>query len=480
MQKNLSPSSTSVKLLLAVALLLLAALPLTVAGQGMMPDEVFVSIRLYDDINPEAMDAIRHHTEAGFLPHIRGSEGFIGYYWLPDGERLATINLFASAEAAAASNEAARDYVAAHLAPLLPNPPLLIEGTVRIGVVQALDAMAADASGPLHASLRLYEDFATDDLAAYVETVEEGFLPLMTGSDGFFGYYMLTNDAGQLAALSVFDSEASALASNEKARDFVAENLTQYLPNAPLILNGSVGIAALAEQRGGMNLIDNRRFISVRMYTGLDAARQDDIVAIVEDGFLPIMRGSDGFIGYFLLFADADMTAVSLFESPAQAAASNAAAADFVAENLASLLPEAPSVFEGPIGLRIYNALPASMDGGAPLYASLRRYAEYDLTHFDDANALAQQHLVPQLLALDGFFAQYTMHDNDSNVVAISVYTSEAAAAAANESAMAFSREHLMQWSPEPPTGFNASVRIASLARLNDGENLVSGMMAAG
>ena len=475
-----SPATKLKRRIAIAALLLLAlalALPMPASANG---DHVFASIRLYDGIDPADMDEISRLAQEVFLPAITASDGFIGYYWLRSGERLATINLFTSAEEASASNDAARESVAEHFAPLLPNPPMLVQGKVHIGLVDMLEVMEAAALDRLHASLRVYEDFAPDDLDAYVQTVREGFLPLMTESPGFFGYYMLTNDSGTLAALSIFDSPASALASNEHAREFVAERLAAYLPSAPTITSGEIGIAMLAHVHDGANLVADRLHTSVRIYQGIDPAVSEQLAQIVADGFLPIMRDSAGFVGYYLLLNDETLTAISLFESPEQAEASNEAAREFVAENMADLLPEAPTIYSGPLGLEVEPALQA--DGMAPetnaLYASLRVYADYDLTHFDEANALAEIHLVPQFLGIDGFFAQYTMHDNDSHVVAISLYESEEAAAAANASARAFSQEYLSQWSPNPPTGFNANVAVAALADLGMGENLIGAMMA--
>ena len=336
-------ASKSMRYFTAVALLslaLLLALPMPVGAE----DGVFTSIRVYDGLDPDDTDELYRLTAEGFLQIIRDSEGFIGYYWLHSGRIVLAISLFETEEQASASNDAASDYVAEHLAGLVPNPPLIVEGTVHIGFVEMLDVMGNGDVSSLYTSVRLYDEFETDNLDHFVSTVEDGFLPLMRETDGFFGYYLMDNGAGALAAISIFDSEASALASNEKARDFVTENLTAYLPNDPSITSGQLEVAALAAVNDGANLIDDMMddsvFVSMRVYDGVDPIYHDEIVRLADEGFLPIMRESEGFVGYYLLLAGDMLAAISLFDTAEEASASNEAARDFVAENLAPYAAE--------------------------------------------------------------------------------------------------------------------------------------------
>ena len=231
--------------------------------------------------------------------------------------------------------------------PLGGGPPRTVEGQVDIGFVEMLDGMGAGAVSSLHASVRIYDDFEADDLDEFVTIVEDGFLPIMRETDGFFGYYLMNDGAGTVSAISIFDSEASTLASNENAREFVAENLTAFLPSAPSIVSGRVGIASFADLNDGANLIDDApTFVSIRVYDGINPLKRDEIVRLVDPVFLSIMRESDGFVGYYLLPAGDKLAAVSLFDSAEQAAASNEKARDYVAEFMAPLLPNAPTMLK--------------------------------------------------------------------------------------------------------------------------------------
>jgi len=471
--------SFAIAVLLTLALSL--AFPLSVGADGAREAGVFASIRLYDGIEATDSAEAERITRQYFLPLISGSDGFIAYYVVdPQDGTLAAINIFESREQAVASNELARDFVVENLAPLLPNPPRIVEGSVDLAFVEILDGMAHGDVNELHASLRVYDGFAAAEHGQFVSIIKDGFLPIMRGTDGFFGYYLMHDDAGALVAFSIFDSEASALASNEKARDFVAENLAAYLPQDPTVVAGRVAFAVLADHLDGVNLINEAVFASVRVYDGVDPSNMDEIVSLTDEGFLPIIRESDGFVGYYFLTAEDMLATVSLFDSADQASASNVAAREFITENLAPLLPNPPLIYEGLLSINQVAALGASSDlaEAFELYASVRFYEGFDLSHFDEANDLAIAQLLPALEELDGFFALFAFNDGEDTVVGISMFDNEEAALAANDLGKAFTAEYLADWAPNPPSGVGGEITIAAQAAMNQGENLVGAAMA--
>ncbi len=269
--------------ILLVALMLSLALPIAQAQDS----STFISIRLYEGIDPADQAEIGRIADEGFLPLLREAPGFIGYYLVhTDGEGLAAVNLFETQEQAQASNELARDYVAENLAPLLPNPPQIVEGQIDVSFVKLLadmdmedeeadmdtegeesdmdmedeeadmDMMADDDISALFASIRIYEGFDMENLDGMVALVQDIFLPLMQETPGFFGYHTMHSGEGVVAAISIFVSEEAALASNEMARDFVAENLAELLPNDPLITSGNLSVASLMAWHDGENLVE--------------------------------------------------------------------------------------------------------------------------------------------------------------------------------------------------------------------------------
>ncbi|MCY4072841.1 MAG: hypothetical protein OXG60_16230 [Chloroflexi bacterium] len=445
--------------------------------------QVFVSIRIYDGVDPGDQEEIARITAEGFLPIVRESDGFVGYYLLPDGDRLASVNMFDTAEQAAASNEKARAFVVAHLAPLLPNPPQIVEGLVEVMYVADADELMMDESmTSLHALLAIYDGFDITYLDETVELVESIFVPTLRENGGLVSYYGISDGVDKAIALRIADSEERLQQGSDIAADFVAEYLADWLPDDPTTVSGRLGVAAaLANMWTGANLAEYSQdeasvFASVRVYDGVDPANQDAIARLTNEGFLPIMRASDGFVGYYLLAAGDKLAALSLFDSAEQASASNQAAREFVAENLAPLLPNAPMIIEGLLSINYVAALRGSddHDGIGELYASIRFYEGFDLRHFDEANDLAISHLLPALQELGGLFAQFAFNDSEDTVVGISIFESEEAASAANDAGKAFTIEYLADWAPNPPTGVAGEIAIAALADIDMGKNLIA------
>ena len=467
-------------LLLFVCLVLLASMPMMAGAQDAMEeDRLFISIRLYSGLESDENFELFRDTAEEFMGIIRETDGYIGYYWLYSGADVAAISVFASEEQASASNEAAADYVAANLADLVPNPPQIIEGEADIGFVEMLDGMGDGEVSGLHASVRLYEDFAAEDLNEFVTIVEDGFLPLMRETDGFFGYYLMNNGAGTLGAVSIFDSEASALASNEHARDFVAENLTAFLPSSPMTIDGPVHVASLIEINDGANLIVDDMakevYASIRVYDGIAPVDYVEIERAAREGLVPIISASDGFIAYYVVYPDdGTLAAVNFFETRKQALASNELARDFVVEYLAPLLPNPPRIVEGMVDIGFVEMLDGMGEGDiSSLHASVRLYEDFAAEDLNEFVTIVEDGFLPLMRETDGFFGYYLMNDGAGTLGAVSIFDSEASAAASNESARDFVADYLTAYLPEDPSITSGRVGIAVLSTLNDGANLI-------
>lgn len=89
-------------------------------------------------------------------------------------------------------------------------------------------------------------------------------------------------------------------------------------------------------------------YAAVRRYEGVtdpaEAGRR------VQEGFIPLIQQVPGFVAYYWVAAgDGVMVSTSVFEDRAGAVESIKRAADFVRENLASLLPNPPQVTAGEV-----------------------------------------------------------------------------------------------------------------------------------
>src|SRR6195952_2549166 len=78
--------------------------------------------------------------------------------------------------------------------------------------------------------------------------VREGFVPLIRQMSGFRSYYLLDGGPAVLITISRFDSADEAFASNEKAADWVRNNVLEFTKGMPEVMVGNTLIAEIKEQ----------------------------------------------------------------------------------------------------------------------------------------------------------------------------------------------------------------------------------------
>ncbi len=90
-------------------------------------------------------------------------------------------------------------------------------------------------------------------------------------------------------------------------------------------------------------------YASVRRYE-IDPASLDDLKGRVEEGFVPIVSGVPDFLAYYVVSSgDGEVISINIFEDEAGADESTRRAADWVEENIASLIPSVPEVAAGEV-----------------------------------------------------------------------------------------------------------------------------------
>lgn len=76
----------------------------------------------------------------------------------------------------------------------------------------------------------------------------------------------------------------------------------------------------------------------------------DKIDQLIQEGFVPLLKKSKGFVRYYWLDnGTGEGASLSVFKDKAGADESIRIAADFVKKNMAELLNEKPEVIEGPV-----------------------------------------------------------------------------------------------------------------------------------
>lgn len=91
----------------------------------------------------------------------------------------------------------------------------------------------------MHVAIRKYE-VDPQAIAEITRQVDEGFVPIISQTPGFRGYYWLKAEDGSMISISLFDDKAGADESVHEARDFVHEHLARLLPTPPQVTEGEV------------------------------------------------------------------------------------------------------------------------------------------------------------------------------------------------------------------------------------------------
>ena len=123
-------------------------------------------------------------------------------------------------------------------------------GAAALGGLLALmrDEPLADARARLGLSadsraLVIVSEGVTDPAEAG-RLVSEGFVPLLRQVSGFVAYYWVDAGDGVMVSTSVFQDQAGAEESIERAAQFVRDNLASLLPNPPQVTAGEVVASA--------------------------------------------------------------------------------------------------------------------------------------------------------------------------------------------------------------------------------------------
>jgi hypothetical protein len=90
---------------------------------------MYVAVRRYDGVtDPQKAGQL---VQEGFIPLISELPGFVAYYWVDAGDGvMVSTSVFEHKDAEEQTNYVAGEFVAEHLAPLLPNPPQISSGEV--------------------------------------------------------------------------------------------------------------------------------------------------------------------------------------------------------------------------------------------------------------------------------------------------------------------------------------------------------------
>lgn len=95
----------------------------------------------------------------------------------------------------------------------------------------------------MYAVVRHYQDEASDVIEQATQR-EASIKELMRGIEGFVAYYLVDTQSGGFASVSVFEDRAGAEESTRAAGKWIRENIADWVPNPPTVIQGDVAIDA--------------------------------------------------------------------------------------------------------------------------------------------------------------------------------------------------------------------------------------------
>jgi hypothetical protein len=160
---------------------------------------------------------------------------------------------------------------------------------------------------------------------------------LITTIPGFVAYALADDGKGTVLTVGTFDDKTGADESTRRAAGWVREHAADLRLNAPSVMEGEVrvrkAVPGLHPSYGVM-----------RTYK-VNPSSVDEIVRRAEEGFVPLISKSPGFVRYSAIDAgNGTLVTTSAFGTQEQAEASVRLAADWVKQNLSSLVPNPPEV----------------------------------------------------------------------------------------------------------------------------------------
>lgn len=207
---------------------------------------MFASIRFYQ-LRGAATAEVAEPVEAEFADRIAAQPGFV-WYALIDcvGGELLTISVFGEREQASGSRELSRHWTEDRLGSFDLTLIEALNGSIPVS--RAAPALLEPGSGR-YARVRRYKLGDAEFGEVVWRIVDTGLAERIAKLDGFVAYFVFGSGTGELVSASVFRDQPTALASDEVAAAFVAEQLADSLGQATTesIAGGAIVVSRVTD-----------------------------------------------------------------------------------------------------------------------------------------------------------------------------------------------------------------------------------------
>lgn len=189
-----------------------------------------------------------------------------------------------------------------------------------------------------------------------------------------------------------------------------------------------------------------------------DPNAMGEIVRRAREGFVPLISAAPGFVSYTMTDGGEDgLFTVSGFEDRAGAEESVRLAASWVKDNLATLLPDPPRITSGETLLREVK------EGAHFGHGVMRRY-QFKPGDVPTVLQLVREGLVPQITAAPGFAIYSVVDAGGGEIVSLSAFADRASAEASTQQTLAWVRDHLGSFHPQPPQVISGEIKLRHAA----------------
>jgi hypothetical protein len=195
------------------------------------------------------------------------------------------------------------------------------------------------------------------ELVPEIDTLVVGqFVPQVQELPGYRGYLLAdsTDKPASNFTVSLFDTQASTVASTAASAAWVKTLDPKFQHPAPIALDGEIFV--IASPVSPTNLATPASdgasagsFVVIRHYQGVEGADLAGLAPSILDGFVPIISAVEGFQGYIWFLMPDGPVSVSLFTTEAASQESTTKAADWVAVNIAQYIDGKPDVYTGKV-----------------------------------------------------------------------------------------------------------------------------------
>ncbi len=96
----------------------------------------------------------------------------------------------------------------------------------------------------MYVSIRRYDNVRS--VSEVCGKIAESFVPLLRRSPGFIAYYAIDGGGGTMATVSIFSTRDMAMESNDKAAQWLKENVAHLQPDPPEIVAGRAEVVSTA------------------------------------------------------------------------------------------------------------------------------------------------------------------------------------------------------------------------------------------